>query len=186
MSKVITFSRTYPSYHARKGEGTLFVEKILNDLNVDYHSEKYFQKLLGLNTVNLFNGKLSFQDIRSFHNSLTVTCMGEKKHTIRNGNRFNIGELFSPRVWFGKAYNSPMIIFWDDILINKTWDISVVSNGIKGFAVLGSLEFPLGLHDFNPSAKLAKNDGLNITDLIGWFNKPLTGQIICWNKYVNY
>lgn len=32
MSKVMTFSRTYPSYHPRKGEPTYFPEKILTSI----------------------------------------------------------------------------------------------------------------------------------------------------------
>lgn len=33
MSKVITFSRTFPAYHPRKGEPTYFVEKFWTSIN---------------------------------------------------------------------------------------------------------------------------------------------------------
>lgn len=49
MSKVITFSRTFPAYHPRKGEPTYFVEKFWTSINA------HIAEVEG--TLDLFNSK---------------------------------------------------------------------------------------------------------------------------------
>ncbi len=189
MSKVITFSRTFPSYHPRKGEPTYFVEKILNQIGVDYNEFSYLQKLLFLNTKNLASGKLSYKDLEQFSKSLKKVSEN-KLHTIRNGNRFKDGESFSPRCWFGKPYNSPQIIFWDDLKVEKTFDFEIkkyaeiIING-KFFYQNGYSRFHFNIEE------LAKRDGLSCSDLFSWFKyrmpyEPFDGQIISWDKNINY
>lgn len=183
MSKVITFSRTFPSYHPKKGKPTYFVEQILQHLGVNYLSDNYIQKLCGLNTVNMAKGKLSFEDIESFALSLQKK-EDEKLHTIRGGNRFNPKDTFSPRCWFGKPYNSPQIIFWEDIEVKQTYKLECDINGV--FSVNGKYE------DVTSSiwngTTIAQNDGLDSDDFLNWFpvGKELDGQIICWNDEVKY
>lgn len=188
MSKVRTFSRHFPSYHPKAGLPTFFVEKILNTLQVRYNNESYFRKLLILNTDNIAKGKLSFEDIESFFISLQQ-YLSLKPHTIRNGTHFKAGDKFSPRVWFGKPYNSPQIIFLDDIEVKKVWEIEIYENSecyinAKFFGMFGSENWYI----------LAANDGLESKDLVNWilmspdFKKTqyFQGQIICWNENINY
>lgn len=42
MSRVITFSRTYPSYHPKAGQPTYFVEKVMNSFHVDALGARFF------------------------------------------------------------------------------------------------------------------------------------------------
>lgn len=182
MSKIITFSQKFPSYHVNKGKPTLFVEKILNGFGVDYTSYSYFQKLLGLNTKNIAAGKLSYDDIENFWEALQPTDE-TKLHTIRVGKRFKLGEKFSPRVWSNKPYNSPQIIFYDDLEIQYCPDFycgGFYNEKKEGWKVdnytLSSLD----------RIDLAIGDGLQYSDMLSWFNKSFNGQIICWHKGVKY
>ena len=138
MAKVITFSRTFPSYHPKKGQETKFVEKFLN---------------------------------------------GVKCHTIRAGNRWNIGDKFSPRFWSGKPYRSPQIIIAADTEIKKVWDFE-----IKDELMLIDNKFYCWSSSTALLDKLADNDGLSRVELLDWFKYPkdFKGQIICWNENINY
>ena len=164
MSKVITFSRYFPSYHPRKGEETFFVEKFWEGIGESYF-DQYKEARLG-----------NFEP---------------KYHTIRAGNRWKVGDKFSPRVWSGKPRRSKQIIIAPDIEIKKIWDFEMDECGIF------SIDSKYLLYDFlssemDPEIKLAKNDGLSQDDFFHWFmpnfNKPkaFKGQIICWNENINY
>src|SRR5690349_620300 len=162
MAKVITFSRVYPSYHPRAGEPTGFIEKIyagLADLQPDF---------------KIPNDANEFWDWHEYYN-----CRVPKFHTIRAGHRFKVGDYFSPRVWSGRPYNSKQIIIAPDIEVQKTWSLS--KDLLGGEIRLNGVELK------EPLAKVvANNDGLTLKDFKGWFNKPFTGQIICWNENINY
>jgi hypothetical protein len=163
MSRVITFSRVFPSYHPRKGEDTNFIRGLIISLkgkevaalNFGFDPEKYIPK----------------------------------HHTIRQGNRWKVGDKFSPRVWSGKPYYSKQITIAPDIEIKKVWDIEIcdwcaMPSFIEGappkfLTINGKICHDLEL--------LAKNDGLSLIDLLYWFDKPFfKGQIICWNEKINY
>ncbi len=158
MSRVITFSRTFPAYHPNKEYPTFFVEKFMKSQKA-YHTH--------FDWVNW-----------AFFNICTP-----KYHTIRAGNRWKKGEYFSPRVWSGKPYQSKMITIAPDIEIKKIWDFEIQDGLIlidnKVYAYSSSTE----LLD-----KLAENDGLSQFQLLDWFQypKPFKGQIICWNESINY
>ena len=85
MSRVITFSRFFPSYHPRKGEPTYFAQKVLNSVqdfslvtNQLCEAEGF---LLGIDKFIEFQIKTGFK----------------KHHTIRAGNRWEVGDkFFSP------------------------------------------------------------------------------------------
>jgi hypothetical protein len=167
MSKVITFSRLFPAYHPKKGEPTFFIEKLYASL---------------ADTTNDFqipNDANDYWDWYEYYN-----CNSPKHHTIRAGNRWKVGDKFSPRVWSGKPYNSKQIILAPDIEIKSVWEITTSEFG----------EFKIGERylegeDFED---VAKNDGLDSVDLFNWFiqnpkkPKPFTGQIICWNESIQY
>ena len=167
MSRVITFSRTYPSYHLRKGQPTYFVEKIWDSLGLPLHQPTILAN--GLNEEYL-----NFQ-------RLGDDFIWPKHHTVRAGHRWKAGDWFSPRVWSGKPYNSKQIIIAPDIQIKKTYDFEL--QGGKAF-----------IHDFMELnniglSTISKNDGLLLNDFVGWFNdfsKSFSGQIIIWNENINY
>lgn len=188
MAKVLTFSRTFPGHHTKKGQPTLFVEQILNSLSIDYKNGDYLQKLCYLNTKNLANGKLSWNDLSDFQDSLVETDK-LKYHTIRGGGRFKKDDLFSPRVWFKTPYNSPQIIFLGDLEVKNEYPFAIYSKEDKDKLPYGTGIFANNKH-ISPDSTidLAKNDGLETVDLLHWFKYPskFSGQIICWNENINY
>lgn len=176
MSRVLTFSRVFPSYHPKAGQLTYFPEKIwksLYDMNIFYgigeHENRYNEVF-----------PIRHDPLENIHNHLP------KYHTIRAGKRWKAGDYFSPAVWgndinskSGRSgpYHSKQIKFAPDIEIKKVWDIQ-----IKGCSIYIN-------EKYNPiDLILAKNDGLTFEDLADWFKMPCNfqGQIICWNENINY
>ena len=182
MSKVITFSRVFPAHHPRSGESTNFVEKILDSIKYGWFVNYY-------EWLRENNPKLTRDDIMKFIDTIEGIHPHPKHHTIRQGRRWKEGMKFSPRVWSGKPYQSKQIIIAPDIEIVKTWDVRIECSGPDVCVLL-----PTEIHsqfELLSSAEVAKNDGLNFVDFRDWFNnngKPseVEGQIICWNKSVNY
>jgi len=163
MSKVLTFSRVFPKYHPKAGQPTYFVEKIfagLADSQPRWAMPKRFTEY----------------DWHIYYN-----CSKPKLHTIRIGNRWKVGDKFSPRIWTDKPYNSKQLIFSTDIEIKKVFSFSkdLIS---KNFYLNGIEAHPDDL------IEIAKNDGLELSDLLLWFQypKPFNGQIICWSDAVSY
>jgi len=177
MSKVRTFSRTFPPGHINAGKQTWFVEKILTGLNVNYKSDWYLQRLLVFNTKNIATGKLTYHNIKTFWLSLQPTPV-TKHHTIRAGIHFKPGEKFSPRTWFGKPYNSPQIIFWEDLEVKYCPEFyrDPSGNWLINKVVLSGLE----------RIELSIGDGLEYKDMLSWFDEEFHGQIICWMDGVLY
>jgi hypothetical protein len=175
MSKVIIFSLTFQKSHPRAGEPTYFVEKLITALCEENASEDLKWKLI----QNLiFNYDVDF--------AILDSC-SPKYHTIRSGNRFKVGEFFSPRAWFGKPYKSYQYKLADDIQIEKIWNIEIMNHKIfidgSFYAEYKYPEFIFSNFEF-----LATNDGLSPEDFINWFpaDKVFKGQIICWNSIINY
>lgn len=154
MSRVITFSRVFPSYHEKAGEPTYFVEQLYNSL---------FSK----------NNLMDYPEGIEINDHIT----GVKKHTIRNGNRWKVGDKFSPRVWSGTPYKTKQIILCNDVEIKKIFDIEI-NKGV--LCIDGKMHTDI--------SELAQNDGLTEIELLGWFKYPkdFKGQIICWNESVEY
>lgn len=171
MSKIITFSQKFPDYHFRKGEPTYFVEKFLKGLpdgTWETKSDLASELPLALDTW---------------------TKLQPKYHTIRAGKRWKAGDWASPRVWGNDvnpksgrigAYHSKQIILTTDIQIVKTYDIIISVKDKDVFINEVRFEYDKII------PILAKNDGLTKEELESWFNKKTIGQIICWNKIVNY
>ena len=174
MSKVITFSRVFPAYHPKAGQPTYFVEKLWKSLgNLDYQ----WDLVKVLQVSDALNVKMPYSEFEPKH------------HTIRAGNRWKVGDKFSPRVWSGKPYNSKQIIIAPDIEIKKIWDVKVEKevyyNENSGVNVITKISIN-GAHKTANYEPLAKNDGLSLDDLCDWFAKPMIGQIICWNENIEY
>lgn len=175
MSKVRTFSRQFPKGHPSAGKPTFFIEKILNQLKIDYSSDDYLQRLFVLNAKKIADKRLSFEDIETFYISLQETG-SNKLHTIRGGKHFTAGEQFQPCIWYGNPYNSPQIKFAPDVVVKRVYDI--------GLRIRGDFkEFYCGDCDLTGTSisLIAKNDGLEENDFLNWFTKPFDGQIICWS-----
>ena len=167
--KVLTVSRFYQKGHAREGQPTFFVEKICNALGV-----------LKSSALPVYNTDVAM-------------CVGKKKHTIRMGQRWKIGDDISIRVWSGLPYRSKQIeiavtkvanIFNFQIIQKETeWEFFI--NGIK----VGSNVHQIMQKNLLPT--IAKNDGLTVNDFLSWFRPKkypfhFAGQIICWSNEVNY
>lgn len=178
MSKVLTFSRYYPSYHPRKGQLTFFVEKIWKGLTTTLGFSEpvyFFDEFQGLGSV--ISGE-AFNNVKP------------KYHTIRAGNRFKEGDYFSPRVWgddinpkSGRsgAYHSKQIIIAPDIKVAKVWDIEIIAAFWSNITINGKMI------TYKNETDLHTNDGLSELDFSAWFNKlPFKGQIICWNPNIDY
>lgn len=160
MSRVITFSTMFPSYHTKKGMPTHFVGKIQSSL------------LLGI---------FSYQEI---HGHRIPIYIGQttplKHHTIRRGKKWAAGDKFSPRIWSGKPYASKQITIAPDIEIKRVVDFEMNLNGV--YSLNGKY-----IEKDKTYAALAKNDGLTEDDLFQWlmpnYEKPLefSGQILIWN-----
>lgn len=180
MSKVITFSRTFPAYHPRKGEPTLFIEKFWNSFSVQILDQEFYvpfeDDLMDLNKALPFGVLYNFKAF-AYGSRYNV---GSKHHTIRSGHRFKAGDYFSPRVWSGKSYQSKQIIIAPDTLIQKVYD----------FKIIGGVFFINWVKVIDESIlhEIAKNDGLARSDLFKWFKYPadFNGQIICWSDKINY
>src|SRR5688572_890388 len=106
--KVITFSRFFPKQHVRAGDATEFVEKIWEGLG-------------------FFDGHSILPDVFEKWADGSFT---PKWHTIRAGNRWKVGDVFSPRVWSGVPYKSKQIeIVPGGIKIEKLWNFKIVKDG---------------------------------------------------------
>lgn len=155
--KVITFSRNFPAYHPRKGEPTYFVEKIWAGL---------------ADSTDRVQGSVDM-DFHQYYNGVP------KWHTIRAGNRWKVGDWFSPRFWSGKPYASKQSLITEPLEIKKIWNFEFYGMTIwLNDKVLNTLEV----------SEIAKNDGLSYVDFISWFKKslPFKGQIISWSDKIKY
>lgn len=181
MSKVIIFSRTFPSYHPKKNQPTYFVEKFWKSL---WNQDKFYD-------VPNYADQLptDYSDVKA-----NIHQHEPKHHTIRAGHRFKAGDFFSPRVWSGKPYNSKQIIIAPDVEIKKVWDFEII--GTKEFnnrkVIINGVE-RFELRSLS-SCELAKNDGLDRGDFEDWFcenpyfkkHQLFVGQIISWSEMINY
>lgn len=199
MSKVITFSEYYPKYHPKAGEPTFFVEKIWEGLarlgNLDPGNSIILQHVLDERIENYAMGRI----------------FDPKYHTIRRGNRWKVGDWFSPRVWSGKPYRSKQIQFAPDIQVKKVWKLVVRASTHSSWVCfsIGSYDETQWVHLMGTTEtnRLALNDGLEPKDFKDWFRIPsmekrqkqnddieisnwkdiiFSGQIICWNDKIIY
>ena len=169
---VITFSTKFPSYHPKKGSPTFFVEK--------------FQGAL----YNLGVDLSAFIKYPETHMENNLWNQAPKNTTIRKGHRWKAGDYFSPRIWGNDTnpksgrigpYHSQQITFGPDTLITATWDFEIKNGNFY-------INKKLVDHKSGTMLLVAKNDGLSFRDLTDWFKypKPFDGQIIAWNKAVEY
>lgn len=181
MAKVITYSRTFPAYHPKKGRPTYFVEKFWK--SIEFPKRKcgfFFAKCNELNQIVLDTPTKKLE----FYDSINGNIVDVKSHTIRSGNRWKKGDYFSPRVWSGKPYNSKQIIIAPDTLITDVWDFEIKPSG----TVFIDGDIYTSKYNNDLFGEIAQNDGLELQDLKDWFKYPthFMGQIICWNEKIKY
>lgn len=186
MSRVITFSTRFPTYHPRKGEPTGFVKALLRQQNIRLDKD-YYHLIFQLNYAKLKGCELTENQLFELWQSVQREDEPThyKLHTIRAGHRWKAGDKFSPRVWSGVPYHSPQIIIAPDMEVKKTWNIEMdrLSVVIDKYKI-----YRLGDEKVAIYEKLAQNDGLDVVDFCYWFKfpAPFDGQIICWDENVNY
>jgi hypothetical protein len=176
--RVITFSRHFPKGHPKAGQETHFVEKmwlaLIDQGLISMSKAVELSRQTGI-------GNLDMNNIRKVEQTL-------KFHTIRAGNRWKVGDMYSPRVWSGKPYASKQIEFAPPIRIEKIWEFGISEHDyfIKTDGVIKSISYKL-------LKEIALNDGLELDDFESWFathpkkNETLfTGQILCHNPEINY
>lgn len=178
MKKRLTFSRTFPAYHPRKGENTYFVERILTQLGIDYTQDDYFEWLRE-NNIDIDSTFLMH-----FWES-TTPFVAPKSTTIRTHKiPLNVGDYINPLCWAGKPYNKTKEGYWQikfapDIDIKKVWnfDKDLISDDwyLNGSPMSSTQRIDLAI-----------NDGLAYKDMLAWFNKPFIGRVYCWNDKVNF
>ena len=187
MSRIITFSTKFPSYHPKKGQPTNFVEKILKGL-IDIQ----FNEPQNIADYIYDTGKrMGYDYADTFLQA--VNSSTPKYHTIRSGNRWKVGDTFSPRIWSGKPYRSKMITIAPDITVEKVFSFEIdngcIFAGKQGlvFEVMNPDNIQI-LFEHDIWFQIAKNDGLKEQELLDWFKFPknFSGQIICWDKEINY
>ncbi len=168
MARVIPFAQKFPAKHPEAGQLTHFVEKFWTSLQLS----------------NSLDFELNMPELEEQIKNFTVRNFTPKGHTIREGHRFKAGDWFSPRIWSGRPYWSPQIAIAPDTQIVNTWDFELraarAKRGLGGFYLDGIWTGGEGL------VEVAFNDGLNINQFEGWFQKPFVGQIICWDKKITY
>jgi hypothetical protein len=193
MSKVITFSTVFPSYHPKKGDYTYFVEKFLKSKKTEYNycvHEHSLHSFWSLNrgkeeVVDSFI-KFKFSDPFDFE---------PKNHTIRKGRRWKTGDMASIRIWgddinpkSGRsgAYHSKQIVIAPEV------EVTVFNFEIKKNGDIYVNDNKVWMKDESKNLlniyQIAKNDGLSKEDLLAWFRYPkeFIGQIICWNNEIKY
>lgn len=178
MAKVITVSRFYPSYHPKKGEPTLFIEKI------------YASMADNIEGFQIPNDANDFWDFHEYYN-----CTSPKHHTIRKGKRWKTGDKASIRIWgddinpkSGRkgAYHSKQITIAPDVEVTVfDFEIKNDESDEPSIYIDGKFYCQIGADD---SKLIAKNDGLDLEDLKSWFRLPslFSGQLITWNKNLKY
>jgi len=178
MARVITVSRFFPQYHPRKGEPTLFIEKI------------YASMADNIEGFQIPNDANDYWDFHEYYN-----CTSPKHHTIRKGKRWKTGDKASIRIWgddvnpkSGRkgAYHSKQISIAPDVEV-IVFDFEIKNDEADNLSIYIDHKFYCQIGD-KYSKLVAKNDGLNLEDLKAWFKFPceFSGQIISFNKNLNY
>ena len=181
--KQINFSRVFPAHHPRKGEATLFVEAILNQIGIDYTDTQYLQWLIDNNK------RIKYDFLLKFWSNLSKSVT-PKSHTIRRHKKpIKTGESFTPTCWAGSPYKKTKdgywkIVFAPPIEVKKTWSFSI--DMLSGEYRISGLRV-----DLKKLSIVAMNDGfVDCNDFERWFKikrgEGLNADIICWNDKIQY
>lgn len=186
MSKVISFAERFPSTHIRKGEPTFFVEKLWRSLGTDAVTDGAASIAASFTDLrkDTISDYVVMQDIQTNR----IHSFAPKYHTIRRGERFSVGDMFSPRVWTGKPYCSKQKAISTDLEVEQVYPIRILVLPFCNQTLQAVIT--INGKDFQDIDRLAKNDGLSRQDFLHWFkdkkNETFVGQIICWSNEIIY
>lgn len=168
------FARTFPAYHPKRGQPTHFVEKIWKSLYLNGECPEDLNQFIQHYEAQVRGEYAKYNDIH------------KKVHTIREGIRWKVGDYFKPLVWSMIPYRSKTIQFAPPIMVEKKWKIKLDECGV--ISINGFYDYSEIVAADNFMEVLARNDGLSEEDLHFWFplGKAFEGQIICWNKNIEY
>lgn len=173
--KVLTISRHFPKGHPKSGEPTWFVEKIWNCFREEDFSLP----------DRFIAGCDNYATLLKDDEHLTAIKIREMKHhTLRSGNRWQVGDTASLRIWLDKPYRSKQIEF-AQVEVKKVWPVTIIFDDVFN---------PIYTSDrLLPTCEVAKNDGLECDDFAKWFaihpkkeGSIFQGQIICWSHEIDY
>lgn len=153
---------------------------------MDFRTDWYWGQL------QKWNPDVNVTTLSKFYNSLYWDCRTKKHHTIRNGQSWKPGMVFSPRVWSFTPYNSPQITFAPDVTLKSIVPVCIEQYGKHGLLVINSKDDG-SIVTMLPLDVVAKNDGLESNDFIGWFATSklknginFNGQIRIWDNGTDY
>jgi hypothetical protein len=155
MAKVITFSRTFPAYHPKKGQPTYFVEKFLTAIN-----DKFF--------LSLNHGYTP-----KYH---TIRPGKRFKYGEYFSPRF-WGNNINEKSGRSGPYHSDQIIIAQDIKIEGVFDFKM---DLEGTFFLNGNWIDVTSSEIPTNDGFECSD-----DMLGWFpygKQEFNGQVICWDK----
>ncbi len=175
--KPIMFSRYFPSYHPRKGQETFFMEKIWKGLDTGNRRDGEYSVWTNI-PRQMKDGHWQLPHL--WRDQMLDKKFYPKYHTIRAGNRWKAGDVFSPRIWSGLPYRSKQIEFAPPITIKQVIDVHIEIEAPNYTYIL--VPQKKDTYIMLPANDVARNDGLSYDDFQDWF-KPYNefkGQIIIW------
>lgn len=178
-------SRYFPAYHPKAGQPTNFVQKVLAATTDNYkHYKSIYEMWVDLNCKK---ERVSEEKIMQLVSEIFPMPMDykPKAHTIRGGNKVNTGDFVQFYFWKDKPYRSKQIVIAPPIEVKKVWSLDIMEVDRGNILVVNGVEKPIDL-----LLEIAKNDGLELADLLLWFKFPKKQvtdcQIICWDNEINY
>lgn len=179
--KVLTVSRYFPAYHHRKGEPTFFMEKIWKQIKTGNSNDGTYSIWTKV-PRQMKDGHWQIPHL--WRDQMNDDDFTQKFHTIRVGNRWKVGDWFSPRIWSGKPYASKQIEFAPPIQIKKIWEFEITDSGY----FINDKKLSL-----SELIIVVRNDGLSVEDFESWFlyhpkkkGEITECQILCWNEKIEY
>jgi len=155
-------------HHRRHGENTDFVELIWAGL-LPILGEAEMHRYLDEHDGKLWH-------IKKVHHFI-AEGIKPKIHTIRKGKRWKKGDVFSPRVWSGKPYNSKQIQFAPDLELKEVLPFESFGSENQTFCFNNEMR-NVPYNNLRKIQIIANNDGLSLFDFLGWFDKPMQGQCL--------
>lgn len=161
---VLTVSRTFPTYHKRKGENTGFIEKIKRGQCSMYdngccHSD-----------CNLFGDDVKIHTIR-----LNYDFWSKRIREVQDGKA-----VLSLRYWSGKPYNSEQVEF---LQLDKSSGVGCEKLSFNGKNILDHL---VGWDKETDIINISNNDGLSLEDFKEWFKNYDLSQPMAIIHFTNF
>lgn len=164
MSRIITFSRTYPAYHSMKGCPTNFIEKFIAEEKLHtvrvgrrWKAGEFFSPRVWGTSVNPKSGRSGPYHSQCIKIGPDILITHTYDLLLYKHAQYVGGSDLASRIWFSSERGNQML--YDDNL-----------------------------------TLIAKNDGLTLENFKDWILTPIIkgkndvvpAQIICWSKEVDY